>query len=100
MTMKAAQAATHVSAAKAKAEFADCVRKAEAGEPIVITRHGKAVVALIRADRLPQLERLASASPASGLAGLAGGWRGSEELVRLVTGGRRSKARRGPKLGR
>jgi hypothetical protein len=66
----------------------------------VITRHGKAVVALVRVDRLRQLERLRSAGPAAGLAGLAGGWRGSDELVRLVAGSRRSKARRGLRLGR
>jgi prevent-host-death family protein len=92
--------ATTVSAAKAKAEFAECMRKAEAGDPVVITRHGKAVVALVRVDRLQQLERLRSAGPAAGLAGLVGGWRGSEELVRLVAGSRRSKARRVPRLGR
>jgi prevent-host-death family protein len=92
--------ATTVSAAKAKAEFADCLRKAEAGEPVVITRHGKAVVALIRADRLRQMERLRSADPASGLVSLAGGWRGSEDLVRALASARRSKARRVPRLGR
>ncbi len=91
--------ATTVSAAKAKAEFAECMRKAEAGEPVVITRHGRAVVALVRADRLQQLERLRSAGPA-GLAGLAGGWRGSEELVDLLARSRRSKARTGPRPGR
>lgn len=88
-----------VSAAKAKAEFAECMRKAEAGDPVVITRHGKAVVALVRADRLQQLERLRSAGAAAGLASLAGGWRGSQELVRLVAGSRRSKPRRVPRLG-
>jgi prevent-host-death family protein len=93
-------ATTTVSAAKAKAEFAECIRKAEAGDPVVITRHGKAVVALVRADRLRQLERLRSAGPAAGLAGLAGGWRGSEELVRQLAGSRRSKARRVSRLGR
>ena len=92
--------ATTVSAAKAKAEFAACIRRAEAGDPVVITRHGRAVVALVRADRLPQLERLRSAGPAEGLAGLVGGWRGSEELVRLLAGSRRTKARRVPRLGR
>lgn len=92
--------ATTVSAAKAKAEFAEYVRKAEAGDPVVITRHGKAVVALVRADRLQQLERLRSAGPASGLAGLAGGWPGSEELVRLLAGSPRSKTRRVPRPGR
>jgi prevent-host-death family protein len=92
--------ATTVTAARAKAEFAECVRKAEAGDPVVITRHGKPVVALVRADRLRQLERLRAASPAAGLASLAGGWRGSEELGRLATSSRRSKTRRVPKLGR
>jgi len=93
-------ATTTVSAARAKAEFAECIRRAEAGDPVVITRHGKAVVALVRADRLQQLERLGSAGPAAGLAGLVGGWRGSEELARLVVGSRRTKARRVPRLGR
>lgn len=92
--------ATTVTAAKAKAEFAACVRKAEAGDPVLITRHGKAVVALVRADRLQQLERLRAAGPAAGLAGLAGGWAGSEELVGLLNGSRRSKTRRGPRLRR
>jgi len=90
--------AATVSAAKAKAEFADCVRRAESGEAILITRHGRAVVALVSAERLQQLERLHSAGPAAGLAGIAGGWRGSEELVRLVANSRRSKPRRAPRL--
>jgi prevent-host-death family protein len=89
-----------VSAAKAKAEFAECMRRAAAGDPVVITRHGKAVVALVRADLLQQMERLRSAGAAAGLAGLAGGWRGSGELVRLLAGSRRSKARRVPRPGR
>ena len=92
--------ATTVSAARAKAEFAECIRKAEAGDPVVITRHGKAVVALVRVDRLQQLERLRSAGAAAGLAGLAGGWRGSGELVRLLAGSRRTKARHVPRPGR
>ncbi len=89
-----------VSAAKAKAEFAECIRKAEVGDAVVITRHGRAVVALVPVDRLQQLERLRSAGPAAGLAGLAGGWSGSDELVRALAGSRRSKARRGPRLSR
>jgi prevent-host-death family protein len=92
--------ATTVSAAKAKAEFAECVRKAEAGESVVITRHGKAVVALVRADRLQQMERLRSAGPAAGLANALGGWPGSEELVQILAKSKRSKGRRVPRLGR
>lgn len=92
--------ATTVSAAKAKAEFSECIREAEAGESVVITRHGKAVVALVSADGLEQLERLGSARPAGGLAGLAGGWRGSDELVRAVARSRRTATRRVPRPGR
>ncbi len=92
--------ATTVSAARAKARFAECVRKAETGDPVVITRHGKPVVALVRADRLRQIERLRASGPESGLVSLAGGWRGSEELVRIVAGSRRSKSRRTARLGR
>jgi prevent-host-death family protein len=91
--------ATMVTAARAKAEFAEYVRKAEAGEPVLITRHGKPVVALVPADELAQLERLRSAGPASGLAGLAGGWPGSEELVSLLEEHRRSRPRRTPRIG-
>ena len=84
---------TTVTAAEAKAEFAACLRKAEAGDSIVITRHGKPVVAMVRADRLEQLERLRSAGPDAGLAGLAGGWSGSDELAHLLEESRRSKTR-------
>ncbi len=89
---------TTVTAARAKAEFAECVRKAEAGEPVLITRHGKPVVALVPADQLEQLERLRSAGPSSGLAGLAGGWPGSEELVTVLSESRRSRPRRTPRV--
>lgn len=89
-----------VSAARAKAEFAECVRNAEAGTAVVITRHGRAVAALVSADRLQQLERLGSAGPASGLVGLAGGWPGSEKLIALLARSRRSRPRRTPRPGR
>lgn len=92
--------ATTVSAARAKAEFAECMRRAETGDPVVITRHGRPVVALVRADRLRQLERLQASGPAAGLVSLAGGWRGSEQLVRVVAASRRSKPRRAMRLGR
>jgi len=89
-----------VAASRAKAEFAECVREAEAGEAIVITRHGRAVAALVPADQLAQLERLRAGGPAAGLAGLAGGWKGSDELVAAAVGARRSRARRLRRSGR
>lgn len=70
--------------AEAKAKLSECVRNAERGDPVVITRHGKPVAALVRADELDRLDRLRAAGPDAGLAGLAGGWKGSEELARVL----------------
>ncbi len=82
-----------LSVAEVKAHFADCVRKVEAGGAVLITRHGKPVVALVPATELQELERLRAAGPAGGLASLAGGWKGSEELVKTVSGLRRTAPR-------
>jgi prevent-host-death family protein len=85
--------ARKLSAAQAKSQLADCLRKAENGEPVIITRHGKAVAALVGMDRvalLGQRNRRAGA----GLAGLVGGWKGSEDLVRALTKVRRTRPRR------
>ena len=80
-----------LSVAQAKATFAACVRWAEDGEPIIISRHGKPVAALVQAADVERLERLRAAGPEGGLASLAGGWKGSEELAKLVRRlGRRS----------
>ena len=85
-----------LSVKEAKANFAECLRTAERGLPVVITRHGKRVAALVAASELEQLERLRSAGPRAGLAGLAGGWKGSDDLADTIARARRSKARRGP----
>lgn len=82
-----------VSVAEAKANLSMCIREVESGDPVVITRHGKPVAALVRAEDLDHLERLRRAGPEGGLASLAGGWEGSEELVSRLesssrTGGR------------
>lgn len=73
-----------VSIAKAKATFSDCIRKVEAGSPVLITRHGKPVAALVHAGDFQRLDRLRKAGPEKGLASLSGGWEGSEELVRII----------------
>ena len=73
-----------ISVAKAKATFSDCIRQAEVGSPVLITRHGKPVAALVRAGDLEHLERLRKAGPESGLAGIAGGWENSEELATIL----------------
>jgi prevent-host-death family protein len=80
-----------VSIATAKAMLSRWIRAAEDGQPIVITRHGRPVAALVRAEDLEHLDRLRAAGPEGGLASLAGGWEGSDELVTLVE----SAARRG-----
>jgi prevent-host-death family protein len=84
------------SVAEAKAHFADCLRSAERGEPVVITRHGKAVAAVVAAEDLERLERLRAAGPEGGLASVAGGWEGSEDVAVATRRSRRSKPRRSP----
>jgi prevent-host-death family protein len=86
------------SVAEVKAHFADWVRAAESGESVVITRHGKAVVALVSAGELEQLQRLRAAGPEKGLASLAGGWEGSDELVERIQEFRRSRPREIPEI--
>ena len=70
--------------AEVKAKLGQFVRDAEEGRPVVITRHGKPVAALVRAEDLATVERLRAAGPAAGLASLAGGWEGSDEFVEAV----------------
>ncbi len=85
-----------LSVAEAKATLSDAIRDVEAGTPIVITRHGKPVAALVRAEDLSTLERLRSAGPQLGLASIAGGWKDSDDLVSAITSaprrGRRTSA--------
>lgn len=79
-----------LSVAQAKATFAACVRWAEDGESVIISRHGKPVAALVQVSDVERLKQLRAAGPEGGLASLAGGWKGSDELVRLVKGRRRT----------
>lgn len=83
-----------LSVAEAKAGLSDAIRDVEAGGTVVITRHGKPVAALVRADELTALERLRSAGPAGGLASIAGGWKGSDELVTAIQARPRKGRRR------
>lgn len=83
-----------VSAAEAKTHFAECLRTVEQGRAVVITRHGKAVAALVPAAEAAQLERLRAAGPQAGLAGIAGAWEHAEELAEILAAVRRSPARR------
>jgi prevent-host-death family protein len=85
---------TMASAAELKAHLSEYLRAAEHGRAVLITRHGKAVAALVSADELAQLQRLRAAGPQAGLASVAGGWRGSEDLVQHLARIRRTAPRR------
>ena len=47
-----------VSIAKAKVTLSDCIRNVEAGSPVLITRHGNPVAALVRTSDFHRLEQL------------------------------------------
>jgi len=87
---------TKVTAAEAKAKFADCVRAAEKGDSVVITRHGKDVAVIISPERLAHIERMEASEPKLGIASLIGGWEGSEELVRILERIKRTRAKQRP----
>jgi prevent-host-death family protein len=83
-----------VSVADAKSRFSEYVRRAEAGDVVVLSRHGRPVAALIPAEDVDQFDRLRAAGPGKGLVSLAGGWKGSEDLVGLLAGQKRSRSRK------
>ncbi len=91
--MSLSRTTTEIPIAEAKAKLAEYIRRAEGGEVLLLTRHGKAAVALISANDAEKVERLRAAGPEKGLAGLAGGWPGSDELAGLALEHRRSKPR-------
>ena len=88
----------NISVADAKATFSDCIRKVEAGNTVLITRHGKPVAALVSPSDLAHLERLRKAGPDSGLASIAGGWENSEELASILDASPRQGQRSTPDL--
>ena len=83
---------------EAKACFAQCLREAEQGEPVLLTRHGRLVAAIVPVDLFDEVQRLRAAGPGAGLASLAGGWEGSEELAEAALEYGRSVGRGGPEL--
>jgi len=93
-----ATANASVTMVEAKTHLADWVRAAEGGKPVVITRHGKPVAALVAVEELERLRALRAAGPSAGLISVAGGWDDSEELVEILARHRRSPARETPEL--
>ncbi len=90
----------NISVAEAKATFSECIRAAESGNAVLITRHGKPVAALVSPSDLEHLERLRRAGPGSGLASIAGGWDNSDELVEILSDSPRQGQRNTPDLER
>ena len=88
-----------ISLAEAKATLSECIRKVENGKTMLITRHGKPVAALVRAQDLENFERLKKAGPNGGLASLAGGWEDSEELTSILDESSRVGQRNIEKIG-
>ncbi len=82
-----------LSVAETKATFSRRIREVEAGESIVVTRRGRPVVALVRAEYLDAIERLRAAGPQRGLASVAGGWAESEELAAILESSTRAGGR-------
>lgn len=85
-----------LSVAEVKATLSEQIRSVEHGHPVVITRHGKAVAALVPAEDLEALRRLRARGPEGGLASIAGGWDDSEELVTILEQSRRVGRRTTP----
>jgi prevent-host-death family protein len=73
-----------VSIAEAKAHFSECVKDAEAGASVVITRRGKPIAAIVRAADVAQLARLRAAGPPRGLARVAGKFDDEQDFVEDV----------------
>lgn len=72
------------SIADAKAHLAAYVADAEAGNRVVLTRHGRPVAALVPIADLDRLESLGQDDPQAGLAGLIGAWEEDEEMVDVI----------------
>ncbi|MDP2957629.1 MAG: type II toxin-antitoxin system Phd/YefM family antitoxin [Longimicrobiales bacterium] len=87
-----------LSIAEVKATLSEQIRSVEHGDPVVITRHGKAVAALVPAEDLEALQRLRARGPEGGLASIAGGWDDSEELVSILEQSERVGRRATPSL--
>lgn len=77
---------------EAKATLSEPIQAVEKGESVFITRHGKAVVALVPAIGGLRLGELQARRSETGLASIAGGWEGSEELADILV--RRLRASR------
>lgn len=58
--------ARNLSIVEAKTHLSDCIREVEKGRSLLITRHGKAVAALVPAEIREHVERLKKTGPRGG----------------------------------
>ena len=61
-----------LSVAEAKAHFSECLKEAEDGEPVMITRHGKLVAGIVSAEDVERIRQLRALGPEGGLASIVG----------------------------
>lgn len=85
-----------MSVADAKAHFSECIRDAEDGVPVFVTRRGRAVVAIVPAEDVATLERLRASGPSGGLASVAGRFAEVPEFADMVDAVVRARGRSAP----
>lgn len=86
--------ARSISVAEAKAHFSECVREAEDGVPVLVTRHGRPVVAIVPVEDVGTLARLRASGPSGGLASVAGRFADAPEFAEAIDAIVRSRGRR------
>jgi len=73
-----------ISLTKLKTHFSAYIRNVETEAPIIITKYGKPIVALIHITDFALLNQHHQKNPPKGLASIAGGWNGSMELADIL----------------
>lgn len=91
-----------MTVAEAKAHFSECVKSAEDGEIVVITRYGKAAAAVVSAKYLSDLEQKGKHDAGRrGLAALVGRFNDGDDFTNQLDEVVRNRAapRKIPRLG-
>ncbi|MBK8251083.1 MAG: type II toxin-antitoxin system prevent-host-death family antitoxin [Polyangiaceae bacterium] len=91
-----------MTVAEAKAHFSECIKSAEDGEIVVITRYGKAAAAVVSAKYLSELEDKGKLDAGRrGLAALVGRFNDGDDFTTQIEAVVRNRAasRKTPTLG-
>ncbi|MBI3948283.1 MAG: type II toxin-antitoxin system Phd/YefM family antitoxin [Armatimonadetes bacterium] len=90
---------TTLSIAEAKSSFSEVVNRVAFGrERVIISRHGKPLVALVPLEELAELEQLRAAETPRNLAAVAGQWDSFEEIDAFVEEAYASRQEDRPRL--